>query len=417
MTTLYRTLYAATPGSSNTTTQYLPVSSGYFSFLGTEASTQRKWKRAATFKNLRVYISANSASTTTAISFRVNGSSGACTVSISAGATGWFEDSTNSVSVSVDDLIDIEILRGDASSIVIKNVQISELTTDNSVVIGAWTATAQGLGTASATRYISGAGLAVTINATESTIGIPAYFARAATASKMLVNISSNARSTTTTYSSRKNGVGGNQTVSVTSGATGWFYDSANTDSISAGDYFNYKVVTSTGTGTISAWPPYCIFTDATDTINIIGNGTGNLNTNQTRYIAPSGGTLESTEANAEIKMRGTGTISKVQCSILTNTSDQNGTYTIRKNRSDTAITFTVTAGSSANAGDTSNSVTYADGDTISLTGVRAAGGSGTITLDRIFWALTPDAETSGSASFAPYYYRMLGNSGSGMNV
>lgn len=405
MTTVYRVPYSSAPTSSSAATQYAPIGEQYANLTATESSTQRRWPRASTFKNLLVYVSTNAAANTTTISFRIGGSSSSLTVPISAAATGWFEDASNSASVALNDDINFEILRTDAGAVAIERINVSELSSDVSIVAGAWVNSAQGLGTASATRYISSSGVAATINATETTNGIRSWIARAATASKMRINVTANARSTTTTFTSRVNGADGNQTIPITATSTGWFEDASNTDSLAAGDTFNYKIVTSTGLGTISFFPPICILTDATSTVNILANSSGNLNTNQTRFVSLGSGVLESTEANAEIKMRGTGTISKVNIDVTAASSNQDATYTVRKNGADTAITFTVTAGVTGQYGDNANSFTYADGDLICLKAVRAAGGSGSFTVEKMYWALTPDSETLGGATGSPYYY------------
>ncbi len=405
MTTVYRALYSIAPTSGNTITQYAPIALAYATFTATEASTQRKWPRASTFKNLLVYISSNAAANSTVINLRNGGSSSALTISISASATGWFEDASNSASVALNDLINFEILRTDSGSVTIKRIDVNELSSDVSIVMGAWVNSAQGLATASATRYISSSGFAATINATETTNGIRSWIARAATASKMRINITANPRSTTTTFTSRVNGANGNQTLSISTSATGWFEDASNSDSLAAGDTYNYKIVTGTGSGTISFFPPICVLTDASSTLNILANSSGNLNTNQTRFVSLGSGVLESTEANAEIKMRGTGTISKVNIDVAVASSNQDATYTVRKNGADTAITFTVTAGVTGQYGDNTNSFTYADGDLICLKAVRAAGGTGIFTVEKMYWALAPDSETLSGSTGSPYYY------------
>jgi len=66
------------------------------------------------------------------------------------------------------------------------------------------------------------------------------------------VNVASNARTTNTTITFRKNGADGNQTVTFGSGATGWQADSTNFDTVTAGDVVNMKIVTGTGSETIA---------------------------------------------------------------------------------------------------------------------------------------------------------------------
>lgn len=398
----YRTPYDSTPTTGNTGTGYGPILTQRPTYTGTEANAQIKWPKAETFKDLRAYVSANAASATATISFRINGADGSLTVPVTAGATGWFEDASNSDAVAAGDLINFCITRTDAGSITFKSIGIDAVDDVPSATVGCWAASGAGFGTASATRYFPGQG-AIAVNTSE-TAGVTAYTARAATAKKMKVYISSNARGTTTTYKSRINGADGNQSIPVTAAATGWFEDASNSDTLVAGDYFNFSIATGTGTGSITTISASMQLEDAGTSASIISSGAGTLSTNQTRYWGIIGGAIATaTEDDAEFSLRGTGTIRNFYIQVASNTSDQTSTFTARKNNADTAITFSVTATSTGNFGDAVNSFTYADGDEVCLKGVRAAGGSGTITPVRVFFEIVPDNE--GTVAGKPWYY------------
>ena len=398
----YRTPYDSTPTTGNTGTGYGPVLTQRPTFTGTEANAQIKWPKAETFKDLRCYVVSNAASATATIKFRINGADGNLNIPITSGSVGWFEDASNSDSVAVNDLINFMISRSDSGSITFRSNGIDAVDDAPSNIVGSWVATAVGFGTASSTRYIPGQGTTA-INTSESA-GVTAYVARAATARNMRINVAANARSTTTTYKFRLNGADGNMSIPVTASSTGWFEDASNSDSLAAGDYFDFSLTTGTGTGSITTQTAYVQLDDASTSVGIISSGAGSLNTNQTRYWGVIGGAIgTATEDDAEFSMRGSGTIRNFNIQVASNTSDQTTTFTARKNNADTAITFDVTATSAGNFGDAVNSFTYADGDEISLKGVRAAGGSGTISPTRIFFEIVPDNE--GTSSVKPWYY------------
>lgn len=68
---------------------------------------------------------------------------------------------------------------------------------------------------------------------------------------RMTLNISSNSRSTTSTFNFRKNSVNGNQTISIPATTTGTFKDTINTDDVASDDLINYEIVGGAGGGAI----------------------------------------------------------------------------------------------------------------------------------------------------------------------
>lgn len=72
------------------------------------------------------------------------------------------------------------------------------------------------------------------------------------TMSNLFTHVSSNARTTDTTFTTRKNGGAGGQSVTYTSGQTGDKEDSSNSDSLTTGDDFYFAITTGTGSETIT---------------------------------------------------------------------------------------------------------------------------------------------------------------------
>lgn len=388
------------------TTAYIPICSVYSGAQNaTEANCQQKWPYADTFSKLRVYVSANTANFANTVTFRNNGADGNQTVSITASTTGWFEDTTNSDTIAADDLINWKIVgAAGTGTATCRGINVKCVTATNGRVwIGGFAPATSSLATASVTRYIQGQGLH-NYSASLTTTG-SAYLARACTAKKMRLYVISNGRITDTVYTMQKNGSDVTQAVTVGSGGTGWFEDTSNTDSFAAGDYVSYKCVTSTGTGTIVTASLGAFFEDASGSYNTTVGLSFTQATNTTRFhdIFGQDSTALSTGAQAETKMRGSGTIRNVGMYASSNTSDQTTTFTMRKNGADTAVTFTIAATTTGAFSDASNSFTYADGDTVCLKSVRAAGGANTITLTRTFAEIVPDAE---AASFLPAWAR-----------
>lgn len=114
-------LRATGSSKSSTTTTYQNIfGDGGLGTAGTtwstEADSQVKLPYAVTFSKLAVRIDTNSSPNTLTFTFRKNGSDGNQTCSAAATTTGWIEDTTNSDSCSVDDLVNLRCSATNASS-------------------------------------------------------------------------------------------------------------------------------------------------------------------------------------------------------------------------------------------------------------------------------------------------------------
>ena len=192
--------------------------------------------------------------------------------------------------------------------------------------------------------------------------------------------VSSNARTTTSTLRSRKNVANGNQTRSITSGATGWQEDTTNSDTIAANDDFAILLSTLTGTQNLIVEGLFISFESAAGEGYAhhgitVGN---NLNFGQSWYLQLVGTTnvVVSTEADVQSTLRlgANHDFSTLGFFAATNTIDAATTVTFRVNGADTALAISVGAGGSGNFADTSDTVTVATGDSINY--ALVAGGT-----------------------------------------
>lgn len=100
---LYTTVVAGTAVGASLT-RYFNLA-GAIGVSATEADAQLKTRIAGTLRNFQVKSLSNSRSDSTTFNFRKNGSNGNQTISVGAGSTGIFEDTSNTDSVSDGDLI------------------------------------------------------------------------------------------------------------------------------------------------------------------------------------------------------------------------------------------------------------------------------------------------------------------------
>ena len=92
--------------------RYNGIVGGQTASAGSEIQNKCKIRKAATGKNLAVYVSANARTTDTLVRTRKNATNGACLITIGPGATGWFEDTTNSDTLAVGDDYDVVTVTG-----------------------------------------------------------------------------------------------------------------------------------------------------------------------------------------------------------------------------------------------------------------------------------------------------------------
>jgi hypothetical protein len=198
-------------------------------------------------------------------------------------------------------------------------------------------------------------------NATESTREIT--WRTAGTLSKLYVRLTANTTSTNGSVTIRKNGADTALSVTVTAGSgAAVIEDASDTVSIAAGDKLCIETV-SGGTGTFTFSIISCVF-DATTNCSTrwVSKGYGIATASVSHFVPCCGdrsGTT-ATEANTENTIKTAGTAKNAFINVTANARTTNTTFTLRKNRVDTAITFTYTSGETGIKEDTSNSISYA---------------------------------------------------------
>jgi len=226
---------------------------------------------------------------------------------------------------------------------------------------------------------------------TEANAKVQVY--EALTWANFYVKVSVNDASSTTSANTRVNGANGNQSVSIGSGTTGDFEDTINTDSLSANDEINYQVVRGAG-GTNFRIPIFSTtMENATNGVRyMIGRDVDISNNAGTRFWPiVNESQSETTEANAENVIRFAATMSRLREFYSVNTLNGAVTVVSRINSADGNLTMSITAATTGEFEDTSNSDTLAAGDTIDLSHTEGA--------------------TTGSATAAIHQVRLIGTS------
>ena len=225
-------------------TAYRPVAMTAASFSATEAVVQIPFRSAGTFNNYYTRISSNSVSATSTITLRKNGSNGNINVSLGAGATGDFFDTTNSDTITSGDLMSYGLVIGAGGTTISQIASNIVFTGTGSYTQYQWASIATSV--ASTTNYFP-LGCNASTGIAESIAQV--VFRDTGTLKNGFASATANTRSTATTVTSRINAAPGNISVSITASTTGVFEDTVNTDSITSGIAVNMATTTGTGAG------------------------------------------------------------------------------------------------------------------------------------------------------------------------
>lgn len=297
---------------------------------------------------------------------------------ISGNATGLFTNSGNSSIVSSGDLLENIVTPSGGGSITTSVV--SELLSSDTQMFPLANGSENGVSQNSALlMYQPVDGGSVTASSNQTNVLFP--FQTTATLKNLRTHIISNSLNGTATFRVEVNSANSTLTVPVTSGATGWFDDTAHTQAISPGDTVNYSIdTTAAGAGAIT----YAVIavdsvSAARQTALSYAPGGGNQNSGLTNY-APFEGRIGSatTEAAVAVPVNWPLTIKNAFVRVTSNTLNGGATFTLRKGGVNTGLTMTVGAGNTGPFSDTTHSVDFAASDNISW-GVVTAGSSGTI--------------------------------------
>jgi hypothetical protein len=191
-----------------------------------------------------------------------------------------------------------------------------------------------------------------------------------------------------------KNGSQGNQTTSYATGVTGSVTDTANTDTVAAGDLICLQGSLGGSGQAYITFGSVITFLDATtDGQAFTGNlGSAGPGAGSTSYLQPGGRIFtQATESNSQVQPGTAATSSKLWCYVSSANAGTNPTIVFRKNGSNGNQLVTVTAGAAGAYQDTSNSDAFLATDLINY---QLNGGSGGVTFTAISTLLAVSVPT-----------------------
>ena len=202
--------------------------------------------------------------------------------------------------------------------------------------------------------------------------------------------ISANTLSTASiTCTTRKNAGAGNQSFTISAGATGRFSDLANSDTVAVGDTFNTSfVVAAGGTGT-AILRNMTINFKATSGHGITysaNSGGATATTASTIYehgiVVNIPSTTPVAMAGTQVKMKVAGTFSYFQSYISANTRTTAGSFRFRVNGANGNQNMTIAGSATGRVSDTANSDTVAVNDLVNYRFTTGTGANTTTFLN-----------------------------------
>lgn len=317
---------------------------------------------AGTYSLMSIFVSANTASTAT-LTFRKNGAAGNQTISIGSGATGWFQDVTNSDTVVDGDLVDLRLVTG--ANITYKGVYSCMFSVAGAAAI---TYLGQG-GEVMSTDFSGGnqdyfwggnAGLVATTElATKLTIRAAGAFTK--------LSILGNTAAQVPHIRSRLNGADGTLDIAQGTGTDGVLQtDSTHTDSVVSGDTWGLRTSTSGSRRWSTVFVRFTSSSTKFDLVSAAGPSTLGSGTHYIPIMGQQPATQETTEANANAKAPAAIALSKLRVTVGTNgLVGGSQVFTLRKNGADGASTITVPVTTTGLFEDATHSDTLAAGDLV----------------------------------------------------
>ena len=335
------------------------------------AGMQVLCRTAGTLSRLKVYVQTNTLNDSTTVSTYATTT---LTVSIGAGATGAFTDTTHTLAIAAGDTCGylIDTTASASGSIVIRYINSVFSASSNTSarhVCHLYSASADTISGVSKTFYFPLSGYALGgKNVSKAEAFMKCNMNSAGTLKNLIGYLTARSGTKSVTLTSRKGGAAGNQTCTLS--GLGSTEDTVNTDSISADNDVNFLISTPADYGTDTASVTYIAydFETTNSTWNVIAaNYSGVTQNANTSYYYTLGGNIsaDSTEANVKTTLGVDGTCRATNLYIMlsANSVSATSTFRLRQNGANTSLSASITASTTGKFEDTTNTVTLANTD------------------------------------------------------
>jgi hypothetical protein len=419
---LAKTILTTSRGNSGSTgilpagtTNYYRVGNAALAENITQNRCEITWHTPGVLSRLYVKVLANSTTANSTVNLRVNGVNATSTVTIGAGVTGVVEDTGHSDTIADGDEVVYRCVTGAGGSITYALISMVFAPTTAADCVSKQVNHGYSPAAASATQFANVSGRLSGITSSE--VNTESSVKKAGIAKNAFMFISGNARTTTTTWTLRKNRADTALVMTVAAGATGIFENTTTSVPYSADDEMDWKLTTGAGTEILTFFSLSIdyITTDGYGFVNassVGASGDITLAPGVTEYYVVGGAMIEATtiEAEAAITAREAFTLSGLTVNARANTITAPSTVTLMKNGSPTAITLTIDSSAAGFfSSDPVNAVEFAATDTMSYKVVTGATGTLLTISQMALWTLpttVPLIVSGGGSQGRPPLYR-----------
>lgn len=360
-----RTIHNATNSGSvaGPATSYNPCTQGSVRNATAEAEVESRCWRPRTYSNMYVNVAANTHSADTTITFRVNGADGNQTITVPAGATGYFEDASNTDSVVVGDNVCIKVDRGTGGASRFANIGVYA---DNlgAMIVQTSSVSSLAFSSAGSVNCAFGQIIVASTNALGWLVRVPMR------AQNREVYVSANTRNNTCTVAG----------ATIPASTTGKFTSTSTNDYVS-GNTGNFGITIGGTTGSITinkvtfelAFPTSEVQYAITAQTSSLGTGL-----NGTRIMAFSGVPVEANPNNSSVKLLENCTVKRLTYNTAAHgqLTTSGITFAYFKNGSSSGMSVAEAANTFGNVTieDSTNTFTMNTTDTIDARYTRSGG-------------------------------------------
>lgn len=318
------------------------------------------------FSSMAIQVTSNAASGgTSTMVFYKNQIVGNGAVSIAASTTGIFRDSSNAQdSVAPGDTWGYRLTVNSGGSLGYSAYWATLVAATDTVALFGFITHST---TTASTNFFFGLGGNSSGNTTEASA--QTSFLKAGTIKNLTCSVTTNARASATTVTSRKNTANGNLSVSVTASTTGLFSDTTNSDTIAVNDLWCVQVANGTGTAAISLRMSVQYSNTANQSIQGGKSESAIIQgANIVRYYGFNAiGGAQTTESQVQIAVYYSGILSNATVNITSNTVTAASTMVTRINGVSGTVSVSITASTTGRFTDTSHTDAVKSGDLLNF--------------------------------------------------
>lgn len=352
---------------------------------GNEARREHHMMHAGTFSRFSIYLSENSRSTTTTVSFRVNGADGNQVIAVPAGVSGQFSDAVNTDTVSIGDRVCWAVTTGTGGGTfgIGSGCQVVAFDAAGGETVGIYAS--QPANDNYAINFFFGDGFFSIAGLNDGgTVTAADFKMKAGTFSGLEVYVVTNARNADCTFETVATGGSGDCSIVIPALTSGHFQDTTGSGVLDEQDTLRARITSAGGNGpgtiTLGRAGIEVEFVDEAFNVYTYDSNT-DLDINNGMFLRPIGERgNHTTEVNRQMRVPFDLKVTRIEVSYSTGASGSDHTITLRKNGVDTSLAVLCDVPASGAYRSANGEVLFSEGDLLSW-GVTSPG-SAIVSLD-----------------------------------